>query len=193
MSESESGSGSESESASDSRSPSTFTEAEEFRLTMLPSLVGSAVAFSSKSGVIGTAKEMMANAKSASAGTEDYPDNSIIRMVLPAFEDRSEAMDRAKAIRDKQLEQLDEAGISTREQMKTHALSEAAAVNELLAAKASATEAAQYRQWVMGVANAVATAAKEGGFLGFGGEEVSEGEVETLAEISSALGLEGGM
>jgi hypothetical protein len=139
--------------------------------------------------VIGTAKEMMANAKSASAGLDDYPDNSIIRMILPVFEDQSEAMDRAKSMRDRQMDELKAADISTREQMKAHALSEASAVNDLLAAKASAVEAAQYRQWVMGVANAVATAAKEGGFLGFGGEEVSEGEIETLADISQALGL----
>jgi hypothetical protein len=35
----------------------------------------------------------------------------------------------------------------------------------------------------------VAEASKEGGFLGFGGVQVSEAERTTLAEISAALNL----
>jgi hypothetical protein len=38
---------------------------------------------------------------------------------------------------------------------------------------------------------AVAEAAPEGGFLGFGGVRVSDAEKATLAEISGALGLKG--
>jgi hypothetical protein len=37
----------------------------------------------------------------------------------------------------------------------------------------------------------VAKAAKEGGFLGFGGERVSENEKTLLADLSSAVGTVG--
>ncbi len=158
-------------------------------LTMLPSLIGSAVAFSAKSGVVGTAKEMMASAKAAAAGLTAYPENSVITSVLPNMEDRDQALERAKEMRERQLARLKELGVANSSDMKRHALEQAATVNTLLAEKASATEAAEYREWVMGVATAVAKAAKEGGFLGFGGDEVSEPEEQTLAEISTALGL----
>jgi hypothetical protein len=39
------------------------------------------------------------------------------------------------------------------------------------------------------VAQKVSEAAKEGGFLGFGGTQVSEQEAATLKELSVALGI----
>jgi len=39
------------------------------------------------------------------------------------------------------------------------------------------------------VAKAVAEAAPEGGFLGFGGTQVSDAEKATLAETSAAVGV----
>lgn len=172
-----------------SSTASRFSEDEQMLLTMMPTLVGSAVAFSSKNGAVGTVKEMFANAKAAAAGAKDYPNNEIIRSVLPHFEDRDEAVAAAKEMREVQVERLKAAGIASKEDMRDHALSEAARANDLLSAKASLEEAGEYREWVMSVANAVANAAKEGGFLGIGGEQVGEGEAQTIADVSAALGL----
>lgn len=55
-------------------------------------------------------------------------------------------------------------------------------------AKAPA-EAAAFKTWLHHVSQAVAEASKEGGFLGFGGELVSDAEKATLAQISASLGL----
>ena len=97
-------------------------------------------------------------------------------------------METAKAMRAKQIERIQAAGIKSPEDMKAKAIADAAAVNTLLNEKVDAADAGEYRAWVMSVATEVAKAAKEGGFLGIGGEEVSEGETETMAEIASALG-----
>ena len=43
------------------------------------------------------------------------------------------------------------------------------------------------RNWLQGISQHTAEAAKEGGFLGFGGVQVSDAEKATLGEISSAL------
>jgi hypothetical protein len=59
---------------------------------------------------------------------------------------------------------------------------------EILAAKASPSEVDDYKRFVMTVAQAVAVAHKEGGFLGVGGKTVSDAENEALDGISSALG-----
>ncbi|MEJ2534058.1 MAG: hypothetical protein P8008_00905 [Gammaproteobacteria bacterium] len=47
--------------------------------------------------------------------------------------------------------------------------------------------AAAYKQFVRMTAEKVAEAGKEGGFLGFGGERVSDAEKKTLADIDRAL------
>ena len=61
--------------------------------------------------------------------------------------------------------------------------------SELLETKATPEEATEVRQWLTKVAQATAEAAKEGGFLGFGGTLVSEQEKAAIARVNSTLGL----
>jgi hypothetical protein len=58
----------------------------------------------------------------------------------------------------------------------------------ILEAKATAAETDSYKKFVMTVAQAVASAHKEGGFLGIGGKEITDAENQALDEISGALG-----
>jgi hypothetical protein len=59
---------------------------------------------------------------------------------------------------------------------------------DLLEQKATPEEVQSYREFVVTLAERVAAAHKEGGFLGIGGEEVSEAERKALEEVASALG-----
>ena len=56
-------------------------------------------------------------------------------------------------------------------------------------ATATPQEAAQFKQWLYGVGDAVAKAAKEGDFFGIGGKQVSAAEAAVLGEIKAVLGL----
>jgi hypothetical protein len=58
----------------------------------------------------------------------------------------------------------------------------------ILDAKATAAETDAYKRFVMTVAQAVASAHKEGGFLGIGGKQITDAENRALDEISAALG-----
>jgi hypothetical protein len=58
----------------------------------------------------------------------------------------------------------------------------------IVESKATPAEIEHYKRFVMTVAQAVASAHKEGGFLGLGGKEISDAENQALDEISSALG-----
>ncbi|MEA2493447.1 MAG: hypothetical protein QOJ29_1358 [Thermoleophilaceae bacterium] len=58
----------------------------------------------------------------------------------------------------------------------------------ILEAKATPDEIDAYKRFVMTAAQAVASAHKEGGFLGIGGKEISDAEDAALDEISTALG-----
>jgi hypothetical protein len=58
----------------------------------------------------------------------------------------------------------------------------------ILESKATPEEIDGYKRFVMTVAQAAASAHKEGGFLGIGGKQVSDAENQALDEISAALG-----
>ncbi|MFC2037531.1 hypothetical protein ACFLYD_06155 [Chloroflexota bacterium] len=75
------------------------------------------------------------------------------------------------------------------EAMKAQILDEIRGVVGILEAKASPEEAAGFKQWLMSTAEAVAEASKEGGFLGIGGQRVTDKEKAAMAEIAATLGL----
>lgn len=59
----------------------------------------------------------------------------------------------------------------------------------LLGNKAAPEESTETKQWLVQIAQKTAEAAKEGGFLGFGGRLVSEEEKVAIARVNSSLGL----
>jgi hypothetical protein len=58
----------------------------------------------------------------------------------------------------------------------------------IVQAKSTPAETDSYKGFVMRVAQAVASAHKEGSFLGIGGKQITDAENQALDEISSALG-----
>ncbi len=68
-------------------------------------------------------------------------------------------------------------------------LDELKAVNDILTTKATPEEADAFRRWLLAVSRAAADAAKEGGFMGFGAELVSQGEQRMLGELRVTLGM----
>ncbi len=61
----------------------------------------------------------------------------------------------------------------------------------LAESKATPEEVDAYKRFVMTVAQAAASAHKEGGFLGIGGEQVSEKERAALDELRGVIGADG--
>jgi hypothetical protein len=160
-------------------------------LSTLPQTIGSAMAFAGHSGIFGTGKEMFASAQGMMAGSKDFPNNELIKAIVPnlASGDRNAEIARAKESRDWAMARMKSKGIDNPEKFSTQALEDVRAAAALLGSKASPQEASEYKQWVMKLAEGVANAATEGGFLGFGGERLSEGERKLLGEIKSALGV----
>jgi hypothetical protein len=75
------------------------------------------------------------------------------------------------------------------ERVATAGLEVCQRVVSILGAKASLEEANSYKQWLMSIASAVASAAKEGGIFGIGAKAVSTNEQAALDQIAVALGL----
>ena len=74
-----------------------------------------------------------------------------------------------------------------RESALADVLDRARAAAALLTRRAAPGEAAAYKHWLVGIAEQVVGAARSGGFLGIGGEWVSEAEGRFVAELSTIL------
>lgn len=166
-----------------------FTEDEIFLLTNTPTMIGTVMAFAEGSG-LGTIKEMLASSKTFINGVKSYPNNEIITGILPTVGEFKEAMSQASAMREKSMAKLKEREITSSEMLRDQLIEDSKAVAALLDQKASADEAREYKEWAMQIAENVAKAAKEGGFLGFGGTQVSNGEKQAFADIAAALGTQ---
>jgi hypothetical protein len=166
-----------------------YTDDELALLATTPQLIGSAVAAAGSSGLFGTGKELFASARSMMEGAQSFPANSLIKQLLPdPGNDPQQTMERMKKFRDWGLARLKSKGIDSADKVQQLTVDDCKAVSSLLAAKATPQEASEYRQWAMSVAEKVAAAASEGGFLGFGGQQVSDPEKQLIAKIRVALG-----
>jgi hypothetical protein len=156
-----------------------FTPEEWTKLLESPMMAGLAITAAEPSGLWGLLKESfsggLALLEARTSGA-----NELIKAIASDFgtsEGRAAVQDdvRTRLLGRKPGEIRDAAIASLRE---------AAAV---LDAKAPA-EAAAVKGWLTQIAQKAAEASTEGGFLGFGGVQVSEAEKATLAEIAGALG-----
>ena len=88
--------------------------------------------------------------------------------------------------------QVDPAGLGSPDQLRERIDERLREAIEILSAKATSEEVESYRQFVLGLAETVAHAHKEGGFLGIGGKEVSESEQQVLDQLAAQLGAGSG-
>lgn len=167
-----------------------LTEDERQLLASLPQTIGAAMAFAGKSGFFGTGKELFASGKAVLEGGRQYADNELIKSLVPDVQaaDRAGEMARMTATRDWARARMKAKGIDSPEKLRELAVEDARAASALLATKVSPEVANDYRAWAMQVAESVANAASEGGFLGFGGEQLSDGERKLLDDLKTALG-----
>ena len=147
-----------------------------------PLVAGVAVSAADPSGLIGMLKESMASARALVQAKADPNADALVKAVAGEFETsegRGLAQDGVKAAI---------SGAKAPADIVSKALDSLKAVSALLEAKGG-PDAAPFKIWLAGVADSVAKAAPEGGFLGFGGTQVSVAEKATVAQIAGALGV----
>jgi hypothetical protein len=153
-----------------------FTDEEWARLRRAPFVAGMAITIADPGGPIEIAKESFATLKASSA-----PANRQELVVTVSQDIQSMVHEKHNPMRDFKPESSALAA--------KYVLDELKAVSEVVSAKATPEEADAFRGWLLDVAQASADAAKEGGFMGFGAELVSQGEQRMLDEVRSALSI----
>jgi hypothetical protein len=155
-----------------------FTTDEWTKLLESPMMAALAITAAEPSGLWGLLKEGSSSGRALLEAKTSGP-NELIKAIatdLGTSEGRAAARDDVQA-------RLSGTSLTNIRDTALAALRAAAAIVD---AKAPG-EAAAFKNWLNQIARGVAEASNEGGFLGFGGVQVSDAEKATLAEIASAL------
>jgi hypothetical protein len=156
-------------------SKSDFTEEEWVRVRRAPFVAGMAISLADPGGPIEMAKESMAAVKTAT-----NPPSREQLLADVALDIQSMTQQRQNPLSDFK--------VTDAAQAEQQILDELRAVKELVTAKATPEEASAFGQWLAATAQAAADAAKEGGFMGFGATQISEGEKDMIDKVRSAVG-----
>jgi hypothetical protein len=154
---------------------SDFTEDEWPRIVRAPLVAGMAITLADPGGPIEATKETLATLKSATNPPSREQLLADVALEIQAMTQQKQsplagyrpAADGAPA------------GVQVLEELRN--------VQKLVDAKASPEEAAAFGRWLVAAAGAAADAAKEGGFMGFGAQQVSDREEAMLDQVRAAV------
>jgi hypothetical protein len=153
-----------------------FSEVEWTRLKRAPFVAGMAISLADPGGPIELVKETAATLKTVRDAAEPGGRGELIDAI--AQEVAADARQRKNPLHDFRAK-----GALAGQEI----LEELAEVNRIVSEKATPEEADAYRGWLKAAAQEAANAAKEGGFMGFHAERVSEGEQRMLDKLAEVL------
>jgi hypothetical protein len=155
--------------------------AEQWRaLRNAPQLVAFATAAAGNSGLLGSLSEGMAAASAFAEAAR--ANNRLITELLAAAEIRAAREDVLSVLRSA----TGDAAVDL--QLQDAAIAAVQASLDALNATQATGDDADFRKMLAWLAEKVANASREGDFLGFGGERVSEGERRFLARLYRLIG-----
>lgn len=158
-----------------------YTQDQVEKLMAAPMLVSMYVMGSSLSGPVGLVKEMMAGVETAMQAAKDSAPNSVLASLF--------SEENMKTQQSKMQQETSESteGAQNMDEAKSKMLGEVKQAVGIITEKGSPEEIAAYKKLMVAVAEKVANAAKEGGFMGIGGELVNAAEKSAIADIQSAV------
>jgi hypothetical protein len=158
-------------------SKADFTEEDWTRLKRAPFLAGMAISLADPGGPIEAVKETAATLKTVVGTAENGGRGELVDVI--AREVVAEARQRQSPLAGFKPSKGATAGVEI--------LDELAEVERIVSQNGTPEDAAAMRDWLLAVAQEAANAAKEGGFMGFKAERVSEGEQRMLDRLGEAL------
>jgi len=158
-------------------SKADFTEQEWTQLKRAPFVAGMAISLADPGGPIEALHETSATLKTVLAAAEGGNHGELVGEI--ARETSGDARRRKNPLGGFKPTRGATAGVEILDELR--------GVNRIVSEKASPEDAAAVRAWLLETAQAAADAAKEGGFMGFHAERVSEGEQRMLDSLAEAL------
>lgn len=151
-----------------------YTPEEWALLARAPFMVGLIVTLAAPSGITGVLEEGSAVTRALTLAFGDRHTEPLLKSLVADIE-----ASEGRLARPAERLHPDDA--------QTIAFETLEAVAEVLGRKAASGEAHAFKTWLLEIARQSAEAAKEGGFMGFGGVRVNEAEEAALSRIRAAL------
>ena len=158
-------------------SKADFTDEEWTRLKRAPFVAGMAISLADPGGPIEALKETSATLKTVLAAAERGERGELLSEI--AREAADDARQHKNPLGGFKPTKGATAGVEILDELR--------AVNGIVSEKASAEDAAAVRAWLLDAAQAAADAAKEGGFMGFKAELVSQREKDMIEKVRAAV------
>lgn len=155
-----------------------FTTEEWATLRNTPNLVAAATMLAGNSGLFGSFKESFATAQTMFQGLSSS--NEMIK----SLSQREEISAAQKFVRS-QVSFAEAKNAPTK--FSGLATAGAASALQILKTKGTLEDVSEYKTWLADIADKISQSAKEGGFLGFGGELVSDGEKTFISSLKRSL------
>lgn len=156
---------------------SDFSDEEWARLKRAPFVAGMAISLADPGGPIEAVKETAATLRTVQAGAGSGHGGLVDEVAHEVTSERKNQLSGFKP-------RGSTAGVEILDELR--------AVNRIVTEKATPEDAEGYRAWLLEAAQEAANAAKEGGFMGWHAERVSEGEQGMLDRLREALTDGGG-
>jgi len=153
---------------------SDFTDEEWTRVVRAPFVAGLAIPLADPGGPIEAAKESMATIKSAT--NPPSPEQLLAEVAL---ELRALTQQHHNPLKGYKPIPNPAPGEQIVEELR--------GVHGIVAAHSTTEETAAFATWLVATAQAAADAAKDGGFMGFGAKQVSDGEQAMLDRLRETL------
>ena len=153
---------------------SDFSDEEWARIVRAPFVAGLAISLADPGGPIEATKETLATLKSAT-----NPPSREQLLADVALEIQAMTQQKQNPLKGYKPSKDALPG--------PQILDELRAVQDIVVAKGTADEAAAFGRWLLATAQDAANAAKDGGFMGFGAHQVSQGEQAMLDQVSAAV------
>src|SRR5947207_4741051 len=153
-----------------------FTDEEWARLGRAPLVAGMAISLADPGGRIETLKESSAALQTVIEAAQSGTYGELVQAVARDFAEKARS-------RQNPMAGFKPKGRDAGEEV----LAELRGVNRLLVEKTTPEEREQFREWLKTAAQRAAKAAKEGGFLGFRAELVSEREQQMLDRLAEVF------
>jgi broad specificity phosphatase PhoE len=160
-------------------SKADFTDEEWTRLKRAPFVAGMAISLADPGGPIEAVKETAATLKTVLHAAEGGGHGELVDAI--AGDVAQDARQRKSPLAGFKPSKGATAGVEILDELRD--------VNRIVSQKATPEDAAALRDWLLAAAQEAANAAKEGGFLGFRAERVSEGEQRMLDSLSEVLAV----
>ena len=155
-------------------SKADFSEEEWVRVVRAPFVAGMAITLAAPGGPLEAAKESMASIKAAT-----NPPSREQLLTEVALDIQAQVQQHHNPIRGYRPTGSTPPG--------DQVLQELSDVRTIVNQHATPEEAAAFGTWLVSTAEAAAHAAKEGGFMGFGAELVSEREKDMIEKVRAAV------